>query len=383
MPLLNVTVKNFKQENITAEFTTSTSDNYWGAASHLNQNSLARSGLITLTPSSSSENPTSGAEGYWSFGTNNLTISGNPGATQGAWLTYGNPYNNTMAPLSVREDAYWTTGNNPLLGTEYDPGGGGDAVANFNSSSPTASLVPGVGWVTIDQTYNYKIGHDFWKYNLQGNFLGENYEPTPGEPLTYYKVWTAQETMDSYSNYSWHDQYSSKWNVGIVDKVVAVNSMPLISGAGNYWGASENLNQQAQQGNRIFVIVILKTGITGQNIVDLGETISIDLDGTPVFIDFEDPTPPQTDQEDWFDVNNSGGGDDYAWGSASDGGDADEDSGSGSIEVGELDITFSSSEDENDSNGWGNAGLTEDQYLGDEVNNTTSYNDLAATNDER
>ena len=281
MPLLNVIVKNFHQGGISANSSTDPQQELTGWGNSLqwvdipNSNTLAKAGMITLEPSSISENP-SGAAGYYTIGTNDITISGHPGTAIGHWLTY-EPY------TSDNYGAYWTTPGTPLQLTEYDPGGGG-SVNNYNSH-PNNTVNP-------NQTYNHAIGHDFWKWALNGSYLGEPYEPTHGQPMTYYKYWNSPPT-GSYVTLiaqGWDADAVGKWNEN-VDKVVAVNSMPL------------NADGTAQQGNKVFLIVILNNGISGSDLLgwDPPGKISVDIDGSPVFIEFENDSNSNNNNNDWED----------------------------------------------------------------------------------
>tara|TARA_Y100001973_G_scaffold106368_1_gene183826 strand:+ start:2052 stop:3287 length:1236 start_codon:yes stop_codon:yes gene_type:complete len=381
MPLLNVTVTNFKQENITPNDTTSLVQvvPYEGApftTGVTDSNTLPRACLITLTPSAISENPISGAEGYFSIGTNDITISGLDGTTSGQWLTYGNPYNNDA--ITSNQDAYWTTPGMKLQFTEYDPGGGG-SLNNFTSSSPTLSLESGQ-WELIDQVYDYKIGHDFWKANLEGTWLGEPYHPRPGQPATYYKYFlpptSDNETLAGILEYdidafeNWDDK---------VQHIVAVNSMPL------------NADGTAPQGNRVFLIIVLKENITGSDLMIQNSTISIDIDGSPTFVDFENDIYDPDDWDGDDECPECETGDNPSWTTSNEENSSTGDGGDGTLatfadlieallEDMEFEFSVGDSDDTlGESDPYGTDGLSESEYneTTGEVDNTTEYNDDA------
>tara|TARA_Y100001963_G_scaffold154703_1_gene244085 strand:+ start:1335 stop:2654 length:1320 start_codon:yes stop_codon:yes gene_type:complete len=272
MPLTNVYIKNFKLDSfiVTDETSLQTYHELWqqgdpsGIAGNVNpagqSNTLPRSVLITLNASSlSADNPNGGGEGYWSFGTKDLKIGdcttwgiNNPdcvenseGIESGKWLFYVN-YTDPVG-------AYYTHPACPLKNMEFDPGGGCH-VSYWSSSGHYPTSVT-------------KIGHDFWKSKLQGEYMGEPYEPTIGEPVTYYRHWSENHNP-IVSGFLWDD---------VVKHVTAVNSMPL------------NADGTAQQGNKVYCIVTLKYGVTGQDIVDLGGVVRVNFNGSPTFVSTEDP----------------------------------------------------------------------------------------------
>tara|TARA_B100000902_G_C27216469_1_gene867251 strand:+ start:32 stop:1207 length:1176 start_codon:yes stop_codon:yes gene_type:complete len=277
MPLEFVKVTNFRTESINLGLSPSQS----GGTTNLSyqdgtftyapqSNTIPRALLMILEPSDVGFN-TSGAEGYWTLGTHDITISGNPGTAMGRWVvnpTYGSSYSHSQ---------------NPLKNFEYDPAVG--------------------------------LGAQFWNFNLSGSWLGEAYVPTHGQPATYYKRWLGtsvingsgyQADMASLGMGNFYDACASpnenpsgilpytsptdgstctsnkdaweRWHP-LVDHVTAVNSMPL------------NPDNTAQQGNKVFAIVTLKSNITGADIEEISESveniITVDFDGSPTFVSTE------------------------------------------------------------------------------------------------
>ena len=161
-------------------------------------------------------------------------------------------------------------------------------------------------------------------------------------------------------------------------------------------------NFKAQQGNKVFIIVILNDGVTGQDIIDAGGVLTVDIDGGPEFIEFDIPVPENDDWDiddldigttsEWFEQTN----DDSTNIDFEDGDDADEiiDDGNFVNEIIDLsldgyddgeadaDLTVDTSGDEN-GDGWGDAGLTDDAIDGEEVNNTTDYDSVAEDDSNR
>ena len=357
MSLLYINITNFKQTGIAVDQVST-----YGLTG---ENTLPKSVQLSLKEHTNNINPScNGNEGYFSWGTPNLSISGHLGYHSGQWLTYND------------SGAYWTTPGMPLQFTEYDPGGGGNQTTN-----------------TPANNYNYSIGHDFWKITLMGTYLGENYTPTPGQPATWYKVWHKPSEMEVSNNLIVDgltigdviQSYNEHWHP-FVNKIVAINDRPLDSNGFN----EDNIVQfRGAQDNNIIVIVVLEEGITGQQIIDDGN-ITIDFDGEPTFVEFATPTPPpdpwsgddsigeNDDGDVWYD--NLFNGNDST--STPDGNDANDfvDSG-GSVDI-QLDVSFSDSDDTDASNSWGNEGLLEDQIQDDEVNNPSPYDSLAASSSD-
>jgi len=302
MALINLTVTNFQQPNITSGMSTSLSE--VNGTPVADSNTLARSCLITLSPSTSQVNPTGGNDGWWGFSTRDLNITGVQesnwvpgGSTWSGWLNYSNPYSGAINPIPATQlDAYQTTPGMPLQFTEYDPGGGGTIYypGNFTSSYPV-TMQYGDEWVTVDQTYDYRIGHDLWRYALEGTMMTNDlgtvpYEPRTENPGSYYKVWfdAQNDTANGGLNPEMWDNalyanYIANWNP-FVDRVVAVNSKMMIP---NGFDGNNVMQWKPAQGNKVYVIVVLKDGITGQQIIESGGFISIDLGGEPEFYEFE------------------------------------------------------------------------------------------------
>ena len=384
MPLINVKVKNFKQQNIQPTFSTT------GTEGVANSNTLAKACLITLeaTDLVGGDNNTNG---YYTIGTNNITISGNPGQNRSDWLTYVNPYvGNPDAP----SDAYYTTPGMPLQFTEFAPGGGGNSTTNFNSSGSFLSITGPNQQTYVNQTYDHLIGHDFWRYHLTGGAFGESYEPTNGDPATYYKVWTKTMTTSDYANETWYSDYVDNWAQPstLVNKIVAVNAMPLNPTG---FGDDNIADYVAQQGNKVFIIVILEEGVTGQDIINAGQSISIDIDGQAVFVEFTD-TNPGNDTWGGDDVDDNLGNSDNDVPNTGvtpvDSGDGFdlEDLLEGLQTTVNININLNvdnSGDDTSTGTVWGDEGLTMDQVtiISDEITNitnTTNYNTFALnTND--
>lgn len=335
MPLSNVIVTNFSQSGILPEHTT-------GSNEH--NNTMPRSGLITLTPSSSTDNPSGGSPGYWGLCTSNLTISGAPGWDSGKWTT------------SLENTTPWCDSSNPLINTDYDPGGLPEGQSIFYSGDRL-------------------IGYDFWQYNLlQEN--GEVYTPTAGfgNAWTHYRWWSHTLQQVEYSYQPWYDEFVAKWPEQ-VKSVVAVNSMPM------------NPDLTAQQGNKVFVVIVLKDNVEGMSVINLNnQTLRIDIDGAPDFIEFSTNgmptdgwstgTPEQDADVDvtgqaWY--NNTSNSDEDAP-DPTDGVDADQSSGGVDSVVEEtVDLSFGDSEEDE---AWGNSGLSTSEIAFNN-SNVSSYNGLA------
>ena len=405
MPLLNVTVKNFKQTGILPTDSTSLQQDQTTGASSPAYTTLAKSALITLTPNAADAPNDAGGEGYWTIGTNNITIGGITGQASGYWLWYGPEIGSGE---TGSQGGYWCHSSNKLKDTEYDPGGGASGgFGNFNGQY--CHWVGGT-FTCVDSSYSYKIGHDFWKYHLKGVSGGEPYEPTHGLSQTYYRHWNREELQDIYDSatsamlestdyttagvpYGVLEQALDNWSPHI-HSIVAVNSMPLLG--------TNASNFKAQQGNKVFIIVILNDGVTGQDIIDAGGVLTVDIDGGPEFIEFDIPVPENDDWDiddldigttsEWFEQTN----DDSTNIDFEDGDDADEiiDDGNFVNEIIDLsldgyddgeadaDLTVDTSGDEN-GDGWGDAGLTDDAIDGEEVNNTTDYDSVAEDDSNR
>ena len=121
MPLLNVTVKNFKQTGILPTDSTSLQQDQTTGASSPAYTTLAKSALITLTPNAADAPNDAGGEGYWTIGTNNITIGGITGQASGYWLWYGPEIGSGE---TGSQGGYWCHSSNKLKDSEYDPGGG-------------------------------------------------------------------------------------------------------------------------------------------------------------------------------------------------------------------------------------------------------------------
>ena len=329
MALINLNIKNFQQPNITNDMSTSLSA--FNGAPVDDSNTLARSCLITLQPSTSQVNPSGGNDGWWGFSNRDLSISGvDANSSMGVggftgWLSYNNPYSGSINPIPTgQQDAYATTPGMPLQFTEYDPGGGGTMYypGNFTSSYPV-TMQYGNEWVTVDQTYNYRIGHDFWKYALDGTMYDAGlqmtvpYEPRFGSPGSHYKVWfNAQNTAANggVASNLWtgnpFNNYIANWSP-FVDRVVAVNSKMMIP---NGYDSNNVVQWKPAQGNKVYVIVVLKDDVTGQDIIESGGFISVDLGGEPQFYEFDllpepEPDPGPFDGDDTLGESNNGEGD--------------------------------------------------------------------------
>ncbi len=352
MPLSNIAIINFRHNDFLVTDTT-VGNQVWNGSNYTeipDTNTFPKSALITMIPSTSTENPVAGSEGYWGFGTNNLTISGFGGQSTWKWLTH----------TSANGIPYFL-GNNfrRLKNTEYDPAGGAGYSTLINSNT------------------DLRIGYDFWKYNLlQEN--GESYEPTSGQPNTYYKYWLHPDLNQQNVNVT-HPEYAENWHP-LVKEVVAVNSMPL------------NSMNKAQQGNKVFVVVIFQDNLTGQDFVDAGMEIRVDLDGNPDFTEFIEDEENQF-PSDWQmeavgdeaeDTETSSGqtttsntSSDNTQTEIVDGIDADDSSlttGSALSEDQQLNISVSDSETDES---WGNDGLTESQ-IDAGASNTSGYDTMAA-----
>ena len=359
MPLSNIIIKNFRLNDFLVTDST-VGNQVWGGSSYIevaDTNTFPKSALITISASSSTENPIAGSEGYWGFGTNNLLISGYGGETSWKLLvnqtssatnSYGQPYHIGATTRQLKD-------------TEYDPAGGG------NYATMVASSIP----------FDARIGYDFWQYNLlQEN--GESYEPTAGQPNTYYKYWLHPDSVTNSINAS-YPEYAENWNP-LVKKIVAVNSMPL------------NAMSKAQQGNKVFVIVVFQDDLTGQDFVDAGMEIRVDLDGNPDFTEFVEDEINQfpndwqmEDVEDEAEDTDISNGqttttntlNDNFWAALIEGIDPDDFSFAADNEVSEdqeLNISVSDSEVEEL---WGNDGLTESE-IDAGSNNVSGYDALAA-----
>tara|TARA_Y100001973_G_C5204164_1_gene340196 strand:- start:1802 stop:2983 length:1182 start_codon:yes stop_codon:yes gene_type:complete len=387
MPLLNVTVKNFKQYNIEATDTTTYSQPLTTGGPAPESNSLPRSGLITLTANSADPPNDAGGEGFWSIGAHDINIGGMTGSTSGYWLTYGPEIG---SGLTGALGGYWTHASNKLKDTEYDPGGGAQAAHNYFNGDYCVFVGQSGTYTCYESTYNHKIGHDFWKYHLQGTTNGEAYEPTHGLSQTYYKYWDRADLVQQYwdldcinpdtvyqNSCDTINANLAEWSVHI-KRIVAVNSMPLIG---------PNTSQfKAQEGNKVFVIVVLEDGVTGQDIMDLNGTLSVNINGGPQFFEYDIPSPPIDDWDtsddtigtstEWYDEYQDG--DTII--DTPDGDDPDDIiEGDGSVdEIVEVDLEAAEDENEGDEYGdaWGSAGLTEAAVDEEEVNNTTDYDDL-------
>lgn len=278
MPLDNINIKNFKLDNYiatdTARLRTYHEVYADGEPGGINNNhnskpgsnKLPNAGLIRLAPSGSTDNPSGGLSGYWSFGTHDITLgdcdgfstsgcnSAINGGDSGYWFSY--------ADYSEPPGAYWTSTMNKLHKTDYDPGMGLHS-AYWGTSNPDGYSDTQMG-----------IGHDFWKQKLQGEYLGEPYEPTSGQPMTYYRYWDI-DTVQSHTNSFVADD--------VVKRVVCVNSMPL------------NADNTAQQGNIVYCIACLhkgapyvsvsgESGVTGADIEALGGIVTVNFNGSPTFI---------------------------------------------------------------------------------------------------
>ena len=354
MPLSNIAIINFQLPSFLANDSTVgnqvwTSSNYVEVA---DTNTFPKSALIVTAASTSTENPVAGSEGYWGFGTNNLTISGYEGQGSWKWLTH---------TTSLGEPYFFTNPSCQLKNTEYDPGGGAGYSTLVNSNT------------------DLRIGYDFWQYNLlQEN--GESYEPTSGQPSTYYKYWLHPDlNQQNVVGSGLYPEYAENWNP-LVKKIVAVNSMPL------------NSMMKAQQGNKIFVIVIFKDNLFGQDFIDAGNEIRVDLDGNPDFTEFVENEENQFTEEwqteaigDETEDTETGGGttttgnvsSDTTQTEVVDGIDADDSSSvvnNSTSEDQQLNVSVSDSEEDES---WGNDGLTESE-IDAGANNTSGYDTIAA-----
>ena len=355
MPLSNIYITNFRHNNFLN--TDSTTGTILSTGAEIPEtHTFPKSALIVMNASVSTENPVVGSEGYWGFGTNNLKISGYGGQTSWKWITHTTATTSTATGIPF----FFTHSSNHLKDTEYDPGGGAGYV----------SLIANNG--------DLRIGYDFWQYNLlQEN--GESYEPTSGQPHTYYKYWLHPDSVTNSVNAD-YPEYAENWNP-LVKKVVAVNSMPL------------NSMMKAQQGNTVFVVVIFQEGLVGQDFIDAGMEIRVDLDGNPDFTEFEELTVNQF-TGDWQTESSgegapidtqSGGGTTVTTNTGSDnqqlnpdGLDADDQLSSPSgISSEDQSITISVSDSEVEEE-WGNSGLTTSQ-IDAGSSNISSYDGLAAS----
>ena len=168
---------------------------------------------------------------------------------------------------------------NKLKGTDYDPGMGLHS-ALWGSSNPDGYSNTQMG-----------IGHDFWKQKLQGEYMGEPYEPTSGQPMTYYRFWEI-DNVQSHTNSFVADD--------VVKRVVCVNSMPL------------NADNTAQQGNIVYCVACLhagssftsvsgEDGVTGADIDALGGIVTVNFNGEPTFIVTEESVVVDSGSDTWND----------------------------------------------------------------------------------
>ena len=295
MPLNNINIKNFKLDNYlvtdVARLRTYHELYVDGEPGGINNNynkaprsnTLPNAGLIRLAPSGSTDNPSGGLSGYWSFGTHDITLgdcdsfstsscnSAINGGDSGYWFSY--------ADYSEPPGAYWTSTMNKLKGTDYDPGMGLHS-AYWGTSNPDGYSDTQMG-----------IGHDFWKQKLQGEYLGEPYEPTLGQPMTYYRYWDI-DNVQSHTNSFVADD--------VVQRVVCVNSMPL------------NADNTAQQGNIVYCVACLhrgssftsvsgEDGVTGADIDALGGIVTVNFNGEPTFIVTEESVVVDSSSDTWND----------------------------------------------------------------------------------
>ena len=295
MPLNNINIKNFRLSNYLAS-DTARSRTYHevylagepgGIVNNHNtkarSNTLPNAGLIRLQPSGSTDNPSGGLSGYWSFGTHDITLGDCEGFStsncnseingndSGKWFSY--------ADYSEPPGAYWSHTQNKLKFTDYDPGMGLHPMlwGNTNPDGYSDSVMG--------------IGHDFWKQKLQGEYLGEPYEPTSGQPMTYYRYWEIDTVQNATNSFVADD---------VVQRVVCVNSMPL------------NADNTAQQGNIVYCIACLhrgssftsvsgENGVTGADIEALGGIVTVNFNGEPTFIVTEESVVVDTSTSTWND----------------------------------------------------------------------------------
>ena len=383
MPLSNVLIKNFRQDNVAVNH----------VASQLvdgvivpDSNTLPKSALITMEAAGGTENPNGGALGYWSFCTKNLKISGFMGESSNKWLK------RTSDPLYGWPDndrAYWTNTSCRLKDTEFDPGGGGGALTiNGSPGGYNGFSYDGVNPGT-PVSFDYRIGHDFWKANLE-------YEPGRGVNTSYFKggvrYWKNPDNYGS-ANYGssggctaggncYGDPtgnyadftiagYESEWP-SIVKEVVAVDSKPRVYGYGVNSGQFEDTGTYTsqiigQQNNKVFIVVIFKDDVTGQDILDAEQEIVVNFDGEPVFVQW-DGIPPVPDGENSAVYNVSSDSDIQSY---PDGGNADEVGVNGS-EQQSFELSIGEEEENN-----GEAGLLLNE-INSGSNNQSAYDALAA-----
>ena len=237
----------------------------WNANGDINSNTMARSVAMVIRPFKDSTHPLDGDEGFFFIRAEDLNFSGWSGIMMGNWIDYGTNANDGTWDGTMSPNA-----GCPLNQTEFAP------------LKDSMNMIDSVNAINSGQLIlNNDIGHTFWRNNLgangnwdvfENNVIGqsvfdttltEGYEPTPGIPGTYYKLWSkagadalcaSEETSVLAGNIS--EDFCGNWPPHIKN-IVAVNTRDLTSG-----------DNDVLRNNSIFIIATFIDGFDWDMIVD-------------------------------------------------------------------------------------------------------------------
>jgi len=337
MPLVNVTVKNFKQ-NIGPDIPSMMNPNSvaygipdyplpdgWGqypgqgisnqldSGSNLDDNygldtnDFAFSFLITMQADPEVFVNNMGMLGYWSFGTKQLKIFNHPGVERSDWIDYGDGYNRTITSSGAVQQLY---------ASEYDPCG--------LSFPLTDADCPNENDGTPGCEDERRIGFHYWR-SVLGKVEEDGYIPDEGNEGTWFKTWRFDEMNpdsdggcsecpggggldliktckvdinlpSSVENAGYctgegtfsQEDMSIPYHNLVIRGVVAINSKPLV------WSSLQD-DWVAQNGNVVHIIV---NGLRGADFFVLGSFVNgfdegwdsgaviadVDFNGEPIFV---------------------------------------------------------------------------------------------------